>query len=68
MPTPETVVDNILRHIGATVYLLVLIGVIVFLIHETVMRIKWNIEEKKYVQNCKSQKASKANQNLHIPK
>lgn len=61
MPTPETVLDNLLRTIGAAIYLVVLVSLVIFLVHETIMQIKWKMEERKNVQNCKSQETGKAN-------
>ena len=61
MPTPETVLDNLLRTIGAAIYLVVLVSLIIFLVHETIMQIRWKLEEKRNVQDRKSKETSKAN-------
>lgn len=61
MPTTRTIIEKLLCHIGAAVYLFVLFGLIVFIVHETIMQIKWKMEEKKDVQDHKSKETSKTN-------
>lgn len=47
MPTLDTVLDNIFRHIAAAIYILVLVAAIVLFVYELTMCIKENREEKK---------------------
>lgn len=52
MPTPATVVDNIFRHVGALIYLVVLLSLVVFLICETVKEVKYCLQRKKEKKNA----------------
>lgn len=47
MPTPATVLDNILRHVGALIYLTVLLSLVIFLICETIKEVKYCLERRR---------------------
>ena len=47
MPTPATVLDSFLRHVGAALYIVVLLSLVTFLIYETIRQIRFKMEEKK---------------------
>ena len=47
MPTPATVLDNTLRHIGAAIYIAVLLFLVGFLIRETYIRVKFELKRRK---------------------
>ena len=56
MPTPATVLDNFFRHVGAFIYLVVLLFLVCFLIVETCRQVKYELrrrKEKKNEYNCR---------------
>lgn len=52
MPTPQTIIDNTLRSIGAIIYFLVLFSLIGYLCYDFVSWIIYKIKEKKEEENA----------------
>ena len=46
MLTHESLADSILRYVGASIYFIVLFGLIVFVLHECYANVKLRTEEK----------------------
>ena len=52
MPTPATVLDNALRHIGAAIYIAVFLFLVGFLIRETYIQVKFELKRRKEKKEC----------------
>ena len=52
MPTPATVLDNFFRNIGAVLYIAVFVFLVIFLIRETYLEIKFRLERRKEKKEC----------------
>ena len=52
MPTPATVLDNFFRNVGAVLYIAVFVFLVIFLIRETYLQIKFYFEGRKEKKKC----------------
>lgn len=52
MPTPATVLDNFFCNVGAVLYVAVFVFLVIFLIRETYLEIKFRLERRKEKKEC----------------